>query len=56
MTNTFRRRDLKIPVRDGGCWRGCGDSYCIWCSTTRQNKKIKEGIRSKEIIDASIIC
>lgn len=41
MTKTFRRRDLKTPVRDGKCWRGCGGSYCPFCSSNRQNVKLK---------------
>jgi len=42
-------------VRDGACWRGCGDHYCSWCSGNRQNKKVKEYIRGQEIIHEELI-
>jgi len=51
MTRTLRRRDLKEPVRDGKCWRGCDGMFCSVCSSNRQNKKLKESIRAKEIIN-----
>jgi hypothetical protein len=47
MTRTYRRRDLKEPVRDGKCWRGCDGMYCSWCSETRQNKKLKDRMMFK---------
>ena len=41
MTKTFRLRHTKKPVRDGQCWRGCGDRTCPWCVKNRQNVKLK---------------
>lgn len=51
MTKTLRRRDLKKPVRDGACWRGCDGMPCHVCEGTRQNKKNKELRRAKEILN-----
>ena len=46
MSHTYRRDTI-----DGMCWRGCDGSKCAWCSENRQNKKIKETTRAKEIIN-----
>ncbi len=51
MTKTLRRRDLKKPVRDGACWRGCDGSYCPVCTANRTNKKTKEAKRASEILN-----
>ncbi len=45
MTKTLRRRDLKKPVHDGKCWRGCDGSYCPICSGDRTNMKDKESYK-----------
>ena len=53
------RFDIKTTrggnVRDGACWRGCGEKSCPWCSGNRQNKKVKEYIRANEIIHEELI-
>jgi len=48
MTKTLRRRDLKKPVHDGKCWRGCDGSYCPICSGDRTNKKDNEAHKTDE--------
>jgi hypothetical protein len=58
-SDLHRSFDIKTSrggnVRDGACWRGCGDKDCGWCSGSRQNKKIKEYIRGQEIIHEELI-